>query len=257
MRPCRPVPPLEISSTTGGILIFVSEEDVFSAAQIVQGWREGCSHCGLAIDYRIFSIAAHDFHSSDDITPSKDSRAYWEPAMRLVLLSAAEWIENISVKNDIVAVLVGIEALVAFRHPGNVRGKGLIPEIALDAQSLIQLPHPLVFGVDTTSKESDEGFDIRAFGGLASEARTLIRKVLASSSSAYSDLGTVSSLHEYVHRHAETVAADTSGSFFDFNPETQDSVAVSRLPMFVPQEEAMRWSEESLRTDEDIWKVMS
>jgi hypothetical protein len=239
--PFAPPPPLPVSRTHIGVLIFVAHGDVYAATQIVQGWKEGCPHCILASHFVIFPT------SLDEAAPPGEQHL---AAMRLVLNTASAWMIRMSVRDDLVAVLVGMDALRAFRHPGQPHGAGLIPAVVLGKEAMLRLPHPIVFATDDNNRQGL--LDSRAFAGQSSEVRRMIRSVLSNSGSTYTDRGTEVALTEYAFVHRDLVAVDAQKDFFDFSLSTQDPVATSRLRPFSGREVMSSWPSRRLRTGADL-----
>lgn len=244
----KPVEPLPVSRTHIGVLIFVSHEDVYSATQIVQGWKEGCPHCVLASHFVIFPVTLDD---------DSDANRKHMSVTRLVLLTVSEWITRMSVRDDVVVVLVGLQALQAFRHPGQIYGAGLIPSVTLGKESLIRLPHPIVFAtVDDNSLEKERlTLDTRAFAGQSSKVRQMVRAVLVDPGAAYTEGGAAVVLREYAYTHEALVAVDAKKELFDFSVRTRDPVASSKLPVFIPRSVVSMWPSQKFRSAADVQVV--
>ena len=237
--------PLEISRTSLGVLMFVALEDVLDAVEIVQGWQEGCPHCGLATQFVIFPVDVDRSGLPAEGIVQKDSQEFWLPGMRLVLLLVRQWIEHMSVSNDVVGVLLGLEAMRAFRHPGRKYGSGLIPTVTLGTQSHVHLPHPIVFALSEGEGEpagrGRADIDIRAFAGMSGDVRVMSSDVLTSSEAIFSRVGAAHALREYAYQHGDVVAVDISKQLFDFDMSTRDPVAASVLSPFFPKSAVPQW----------------
>ena len=197
---------VHIGEMSAGLLIFVSsDEERYQAEEIIASWSKDCPLCSICISVVITVLDG-------------------ELNYRSALLSTAEWIEHRSVYLDVAVALIGMEALLAFRPPGQLGS--IIPVISLSNPVYFRLTNDIVFSSKVESSSADEDHcsqvvDIRAFGGVAFAVHAFIRRVLQSSFSFYSEDALVEHFRwNACHgAHPFQIGVDWHRDFFDFqNP---------------------------------------
>jgi len=171
-------PRFSISGGETAVLIFVLPEHYFIAQNVLAQWKTSCplKTCHLYIRFHIhllpreLTAATSEAYSSPSSSPSSTTSSFSSssssstststahslsymsslvrgatdrPSLRLALLSISEWIDLYTTYGDVVVVLIGLQALLAFPTPGS-NTKGVIPPSSYGASVPYNLSSHLV-----------------------------------------------------------------------------------------------------------------
>lgn len=150
------------------ILIFVLHSQLNIAQQVVQMWRESCANERTCLVYVRYSIQvvpveemtgihiyrrahccdndsesqSHSRHCSNCTSSSSSSGGYLarRPSLRSSFLSAADYIDAVASRQDIVVILVGLEALFSFPQPAGVNSSVTVAQWRQSMKSATAIP---------------------------------------------------------------------------------------------------------------------
>jgi len=225
------------------VVIFVPEADVIFAQNYVQSvWRQKCPMCSVVMNVVVLTMdrsfaytgnpgrSEYQFDLEVDIDSDLrgEDKVYTE-AMRLryVYMVLRKYIQQSVVASDIVAVLFGIEALLAMHSPG---GNGVIPHIELGEFGYFNVGHAsITFASAVHSSDTGVGdgggkggaaavvADMRAFVGIAGDVLSMLNDVLSDPLTLFADSSGLSHvLYSYIESHPLIIGVDISQQLFDF-----------------------------------------
>ena len=205
-----------ISTTTAHVLIYVPFGQIKTGEEWLQRWKIGCNLCSMVSNYVLTPWDESNMLTEGDTCDEEVNGKL----LRFILLHSEDYITHAATRKDVVAILIGIEALAAFIEPG---GLGLIPHTEIGSTETFRLDAPLLFARKPSSIgngviSNSTVADIRAFAGTAPEILLLQHSVLRTPLSSLSGPNEVlRSFMTYIDHHWARFALDNNREFFDFS----------------------------------------
>ena len=125
------------------VLAFVLPQQLLQAQEHVDELKRMCTTgvCHLYITYYLFPASAQeDIHGYSE--PDSNSEIARGPSMRFAVLKAKEISETFARSADLMAILVGLDALLSF--PGVSPDRGVLPSVTYGGDAFYRLPAPLI-----------------------------------------------------------------------------------------------------------------
>ena len=213
------------------VLAFVLPEQLAAAQVLVDLFRRMCTTgvCHLYVTYYISTVAAEE--PGSQVGTGAGARGAG-PSMRRAWLQTLQFMEAHARSKDVMAVLVGMEALRAF--PG-ISPSGVIPSVEYGQNAAYRLPAPLIVAssasspsdgpADTSSGcealpcSTESAWDVRAMAGTAGALWDLYEEVQRGAGYVgASDAALRRSVIAHAFSKPSHVLLDLERSFFDFTP---------------------------------------
>ena len=179
-------PNLRVSKQHTYVLIFIPKDDMKSARELLQGWKENCNLCSLYSTYVIIERPNicklfYDYHNNNSNNNNNNNNdnmnhdpqsmdfnqqhyynnhnhysyhidSYPECTVRASLLELSTYIGFTSMKHDLYIVLRGLSAARGFRAPGSATG--VIPQCDYGKDANYRLFAPVVYATSTSTSKS-------------------------------------------------------------------------------------------------------
>jgi hypothetical protein len=197
-------PLITVSEAATWVLVFVLPAHKLRAQQVVDGMKKRCETrvCHMYVFFWVVAVPRE--------------RGQYQPSIRMALSQAAEIVNTMALPKDLVAVLIGLDALLSFPGVSSESDKGFVPLLAYGTDGVYRLPAPMV--VASSEVTNEEIWQPRAFACTMPLFRQLLRESVESASAHSNDAGIVALMIRFFRfRSTQDVWLDKAQHFFNFS----------------------------------------
>jgi hypothetical protein len=214
-----------LSGSDAHVFLFVLPEQFQVAQALVDRWYKACeghNTCFLYVKTSVVVVHAEEASTTDDsFSWQEDMRRNARPSLRSSLLMLDDAMERGSLADDLIVVLVGMQAALSFAAPGTQHSV-LIPPVAYGGDSRYGLSTPVMFASRANSSgnsSSDEDCDPYAFAGAAWAVQIMLRSIRGQKEQSQylhgDNTQVLGALRQYQRRHARWTSIDADSSIFN------------------------------------------
>ena len=193
------------------ILCYVKEKDRVMADQIIDHWHKLCDLCSYFVRYVRITVSEEPLFTSSRISSSSNDPS---TILREALSKTQTYTERMSLRKDVLVVLVGIEAMKSFKAPRTDQPdvKSVIPICNYGENGPYLLPSNITFAFDHLGQPY-----LYSFLGSTHDIRGMLRYV-DSRSALMSGEQIRQLLENYVEMHSHFASYDVDNLVFHMNP---------------------------------------
>ena len=226
------------------MLCFVRRSEQAVAEDIIEYWHKMCDLCSFYVRYVMFLV-------EDEYLFASHGEGNSEGLLRVAALKTQKYLDRLSVKSDVIVLLVGLNSMFGFIPPKSTEpnGHSIIPTCEYGSTAPYILPSALLLS-SPLGEDHPLTWPV-SIAGMTSALRKFLREILIKSPfHSGRQLSKVMSTYASELSNSHIVSWDSNRKYFSIEILTDQQIYIRLQEMF--REVQMRWD---LKVQTDTVKV--